>query len=326
LRAIACERYGPPEFPRLKEVERPTPKDNEVLVEVHADLVSPFEWHRMRSSLFLVRMGGGLRRPKGVRLGADVAGRVEAVGRVVIRFEPGDEVFGFADGSFAEYVTAAEDELTTKPPNVPFEVAAAAPMTALTALKGLHDQGDVRPGRNVLVNRASGGAGSVAVQIAKSYGAEVTGVSSTRNLELVRSIGADHVIDYSGEDFTRSGPAYDLILDAVGNHSVSQYKRELRPGGTGVVVGFTTMLRLMRVVVRGKVTSKSASGSVRKMTMRPNPEDRATLAELLGSGTVVLLIYRRCPLAEAPDAIRYLEQGHARGKVVIAVRAEPPTG
>ncbi|MGA8276006.1 MAG: NAD(P)-dependent alcohol dehydrogenase [Thermoplasmata archaeon] len=326
MKAIVFERYGPPEVLQLKEVERPIPKDNEVLVEVHAAAVNPFDWHRMRASPFLVRMGGGFRKPKDPRLGADVSGRVEAVGRAVTRLKPGDEVFGFAHGSFGEYATAAEDDLATKPANLSFDVAAAAPMAALTALKGLHDQGHVQPGQKVLINGASGGVGSFAVQIAKSYGAEVTGVCSTRNLELVRSIGADHVIDYSREDFTRSGPEYDLILDAVGNHSVSQYKRALRPGGTGVVVGFTSMLRLMRVILRGKLTSKSASKSVRMMMMRPVPEDRATLAELLGSGKVVPLIDRRYPLAQVPEAIRYLEQGHARGKVVITVRPDPTTG
>ena len=205
MKAIVFERYRPPEVLQLKEVERPIPKDNEVLVEVHAAAVNPFDWHRMRASPFLVRMGGGFRKPKDPRLGADVSGRVEAVGRAVTRLKPGDEVFGFAHGSFGEYATAAEDDLATKPANLSFDVAAAAPMAALTALKGLHDQGHVQPGQKVLINGASGGVGSFAVQIAKSYGAEVTGVCSTRNLELVRSIGADHVIDYSREDFTRSG-------------------------------------------------------------------------------------------------------------------------
>ena len=319
MKAIVCERYGPPEVLQLKEVGRPTPKDNEVLVEVHAASVNPFDWHRMRAAPFLVRLGGGFLKPKDSRFGADISGRVEAVGLNVTQFKPGAAVFGLADGSFAEYATAAEDDLAPKPADLSFEAAAAAPMAALTALKGLHDQGQIKAGLKVLVNGASGGVGTFAIQIAKSYGTEVTGVCSTRNLDMVRSIGADHVIDYTREDFTKRGQSYDLILDAVGNHSVSDYKRALSPGGIGVVVGFTTMVRLLRIVVRGKLASKTASKKVGMMTLRPTKEDRMLLTELLQAGKIVPVIDRLYPLTEVPEAIRYLEGGHARGKVVVTV-------
>jgi NADPH:quinone reductase-like Zn-dependent oxidoreductase len=321
MRAIQCERYGPPEVLRLRDVPKPSPKDDEVLIEVRAASVNPYDWHLMRGAPFLARMGNGFRRPKDPRFGADVAGRVESVGKNVTRFKAGDEVIGFARGSFAEYATAAESELALKPPNLSFEASAAAPMAALTALKGLRDQGHVRSGQAVLVNGASGGVGTFAVQIAKSFGAEVTGVCSTPNIDLVRSIGADHVIDYTREDFTRNGERYDLILDAVGNQTVSGYKRALKPGGIGVVVGFTSMIGLMRVAFRGKLTSKNASKKVGMMMMRPKQEDRAQLTELLASGKVVPVIDRSYPLIEVPEAIRYLEGGHARGKVTI--RVEP---
>jgi NADPH:quinone reductase-like Zn-dependent oxidoreductase len=255
-----------------------------------------------------------------------MSGKVEATGRNVAQFKPGDEVFGFADGSFAEYATTPENELASKPANLSFEAAAATPMAALTALKGLRDQGQIKPGQKVLINGASGGVGTFAVQIAKSTGSEVTGVCSTRNLDLVRSIGADHVIDYSREDFTKGEVRYDLILDAVGNHSVSEYKRALSPGGIGVVVGFTTMVRMFRVVVRGKLASQTASKKVGMMMMRPTQEDRLLLRALLEAGTIVPVIDRRYPLAEVPEAIRYLEGGHARGKVVITVEPDTHVG
>lgn len=319
MRAIVFEKYGPPEVLQLTEVNKPAPKDHEVLVEVHAASVNPYDYHLMRASPFLVRLGRGFLKPKDSRFGADVSGRVEAIGRNVTLFKPGAEVFGFADGSFAEYATAAESDLASKPANLSFEAAAAAPMAGLTALKGLRDQGHIQPGQKVLVNGASGGVGTFAVQIAKSYGAEVAGVCSSQNMDLVRSIGADHVIDYAREDFTKSGESYDLILDAVGNHSTSDYKRALTPRGICSVVGFTSMFRMIRVVLRGRLTSKTDGKKVGLMSLRPNKEDRAFLAELLASGKISPVIDRRYSLAEVPDAIRYLERGHVRGKVVITV-------
>jgi NADPH:quinone reductase-like Zn-dependent oxidoreductase len=326
MKAILCERYGPPEVLRLAEVDRPIPKGNEVVVAVTASSVNPFDWRRMRASPFLVRMGGGLRRPKDPRLGQDVAGMVDSVGRNVTRWTPGAPVFGLAEGSFADFAKASEDDLAPKPTNLTYDSAAATPMAALTALKGLRDQGQIHAGQHVLVNGASGGVGTFAVQIAKAYGAEVTGVCSTRNLDLVRSIGADHVIDYTREDFTRGGPRYDLILDAVGNHSVSQYKRAMTPQGISVVVGFTSMLRMMRILARGKVASQSNPQKVGMMMARPNEEDRTILGDLLTSGQVTPVIDRTYALPEVPEALRYLEAGHARGKVVIRVLPALPTG
>src|SRR5579859_392425 len=232
MKAILYPTYGSPDVLQFNEVERPTPKDNEILVKMYAASVNPLDWHLMRASPFLVRLGGGLRKPKEPRLGADFAGRVEAVGNNVTQFQPGDEVFGAATGAFAGYACVAENEVALKPANLSFEEAAAVPVAAITALQGLRDKGQVHSGQKVLVNGASGGVGTFAVQIAKSFGAEVTGVCSTRNLDLVRSIGADHVIDYTREDFTQNEHLYDVILDNVMNHTLSECRRALRPEGT----------------------------------------------------------------------------------------------
>ena len=231
MKAILFTKYGSPDVLQLTEVEKSAPKDDQVLVKVHAASANPLDWHRMRGEPFLARLSEGLLKPKNPRLGADIAGRVEAVGTSVTEFQPGDDVFGTTTGGFAEYVCAAETRLALKPANLSFEAAAAVPVAALTALQGLRDKGQVQPGQRVLINGASGGVGTFAVQLAKSFGAEVTGVCSTRNLDMVCSIGADHVIDYTKEDFTRNGQQYDLIYDAVGNRSVSDYSRALsRPG------------------------------------------------------------------------------------------------
>src|SRR3989454_8673803 len=237
MKAIVCTQYGSPDVLRLKEVEKPAPKEDEVLVTIHAASANPLDWHLMRGSPFRARLGGGLRKPKDPRLGVDIAGRVEAVGNNVTQFQPGNEVFGTLKGGFAEYACAREDRLALKPANNSFEEAAAAPVVAFTALQGLRDKGKIQPGQKVLVNGASGGVGTFAVQIAKSFGTEVTGVCSTRNLDMVRSIGADHVIDYTREDFTKSGQRYDLILAVNGYHSISAYKRALHPEGVYVMTG-----------------------------------------------------------------------------------------
>ena len=320
MKAIVCTQYGSPDILRLKEVEKPAPKDDEVLVTIHAASANPLDWHLMRGSPFLARLGGGLRKPKDPRLGVDIAGRVEAVGNNVTRFLPGNEVFGTVKGGFAEYACAREDRLALKPTNISFEEAAAAPVVAFTALQGLRDKGKIQHGQKVLVNGASGGVGTFAVQIAKSFGTEVTGVCSTRNLDMVRSIGADHVIDYTREDFTKNGQRYDLIYDAVGNRSVSDYKRALRPQGICVIAGFSTLSRLFGHVVLGPLLSMTGNKKIGLMGLaKPNQKDLVFVKELLEAGKVIPVIDRRYPLSETAEAIRYLEGRHARGKVIITV-------
>jgi len=320
MKSIVHTRYGSADVLQIEEVEKPTPKSDAILVKVHAASANPLDWHGMRGEPFLARLGGGLTKPKDPRLGADFAGQVEAVGSSVTKFHPGDEVFGVGTGSFAEYATANEDSSALKPTNRSFEESAAVPIAGITALQGLRDKGQIKPGQKVLVNGASGGVGTFAVQIAKSFGTEVTGVCSTRNLEMVRSIGADHVVDYTQEDFTRNGQLYDLIFDAVGNRSVSDYKRALNPQGICAIAGFSSLSRLFSHVVIGPLSSTLGSKKVGMMGLaKPNQKDLVFLKELIEAGKVVPVIDRRYPLIEAAEAIRYLEQGHARGKVVITV-------
>ena len=324
MKAIVIEKYGSPDVLQFKEVERPTPKDNQVLVKVQAASANPLDWHLMRGEPFIARlMGTGLLKPRSSKVGADVAGRVEAVGKDVTQFKPGDEVFGTCNGSFAEYACAREDRLALKPANVSFEEAAAIPVAATTALQGLRNKGRIQPGQKVLVNGASGGVGTFAVQIAKSYGTEVTGVCSTRNLDLVRKIGADHVVDYTQEDFTKNEQQrYDLIFDAVGNRSVSDYKRALKPGGTCAVAGFSSMPRMFEHSALGPLMSKTGNKKVGGMGMaKINQNDLVFLKQLVEAQKVRPVIDRRYPLSETADAIRYLEAGHAQGKVVIAVES-----
>jgi NADPH:quinone reductase-like Zn-dependent oxidoreductase len=320
MNSILFTKFGSPDVLQLTEVEKPTPKDNQVLVKVHAASVNPLDWHRMRGEPFLARLGEGLLKPKNPKLGADIAGRVEAVGKNVTEFQQGDEVFGVCVGGFAEYVCAAENKLALKPANLSFEAAAAVPVAAFTALQGLRDKGQIQTGQNVLINGASGGVGTFAVQLAKSFGAEVTGVCSTRNLDMVRSIGADHVVDYTQEDFTRNGQRYDLIYDAVGNRSVSDYKRALSPQGMCVIAGFTTLPRLFEHMVLGSWNSRAGGKKIGLMGLATTPKkDLVVIKELLEAGKVVPVIDRCYPLSETAEAIRYLEKGHARGKVVITV-------
>jgi len=272
----------------------------------------------------LARLTNGLFEPKNSRLGADIAGRVEAVGKNVTQFQVGDAVFGCLPlaklGGFAEYINANEDDLALKPARLTFEQAAAVPLAAFTALQGLRDKGQIRSGQKVLINGAAGGVGTFAVQIAKSYGTEVTGVCSTRNLEMVRSIGADHVIDYTKEDFTQNGQQYDLIFDAVGNLSVSDCQHALSPNGICSVAGFTTLPRLFQIMFLGPWASKTGSQTIGLMeTAHANKKDLIAIKDLLDSGKVVPVIDRTYPLSETPKAIRYLEAGHAQGKVIIAV-------
>ena len=326
MKAIIRQKYGSPDVLELTEVETPAPKDNEVLVEIHAASANPLDWHYMRGAPFLARLGEGLRKPRDTRLGVDIAGRVEAVGNNVTQFQPGDEVFGVCAGGFAEYASARENKLALKPANISFEEAAAVPVAAITALQGLRDKGKIQPGQKVLVNGASGGVGTFAVQIAKSFGSEVTGVCSTRNLDMVRSIGADHVIDYTQEDFTKNGQRYDLIYDAVGNRSVSAYKRALRPQGTCAIAGFTTLPRLFEHMVLGPLLSMTGNKKVGLMgTAKVNQKDLVFVKELLEARKLIPVIDRRYPLGETAEAIRYLEERHARGKVVITLEQNDKT-
>ena len=327
MRAIVYKSYGSPDVLQCQEVEKPTAGDDQVLVKVRAASVNPLDWHYMRGTPYLVRMGTGLRRPKDARLGVDVAGQVETVGRNVTRFRPGDEVFGVARGAFAEYVSASETKLALKPANLTFERAAAVPIAAFTALQGLRDKGRIQPGQKVLINGAAGGVGTFAVQIAKAFGAEVTGVCSTRNVEMVRSIGADHVIDYTRGDFTRSGPSYDLILDSVGNHSLSDLRRVLTPEGTLVLVGGPDKGRWLGPladVLEAVVLSRFVSQKILPFLAHSSKDDLIVMKELLETGKVTPVIDRSYSLRDVPDAIRYLEEGHARGKVVIAVEHDSP--
>ncbi len=290
-------------------------------MKVIAASVNPLDWHLLRGKPFFVRlMGYGLFMPKFKILGADISGRVEAVGKRVTQFRVGDEVFGSGMGGFAEYACVREDRLAVKPAAITFEQAAAAPVAGYTALQGLRDTGKIQSGQKVLINGASGGVGTFAVQIANSFGAVVTGVCSTRNLDMVRSIGADYVIDYTQENFTKNGQHYDLIFDTVANHSVSDYKRALSPKGICVTAGFSTMFHMLKEMLVGSLVSKIGSKKIGGMGVaRPNQKDLVFIAELLEAGKVVPVIDRKYPLSGAPEAIRYLEEGHARGKVVIIV-------
>jgi NADPH:quinone reductase-like Zn-dependent oxidoreductase len=326
MKAIICTKYGPPDVLQFKDVEKPAPKDNEVLIAVHAASVNQYDWHLLTADVVLVRlMGGGLLKPKNTRPGADIAGRVEAVGKDVQGLRPGDAVFGdlsaCGNGAFAEYVCAPENALALKPANMTFEQAAAVPMAAVTALHALRDLGHIQPGQKVLINGASGGVGTFAVQIAKSFGADVTAVCSTKNLDMARSIGADHVIDYTQEDFTQGGQHYDLIFAANGYHPLSEYRRALGPKGTYVVSG-GSLAQVMQAMLLGSWVSRTGGQKIGALTSMPNQKDLVVMKELLEAGKVVPVIDRRYPLSEAAEALRYLGEGHAKGKVVITVQQD----
>jgi NADPH:quinone reductase-like Zn-dependent oxidoreductase len=328
MKAIIYTRYGSPDVLQLTEVEKPIPKDNEVLVRVHAASINALDRHALRSRPLLIRIlsGNGMRKPKDQRLGADLAGRVEAVGSKVTQFQVGDEVFGTGAGTFAEYACAGEQRLVRKPANFSFEAAAAVPVAAITALQGLRDQGQIQPRQQVLINGASGGVGSFAVQIAKALGAEVTAVCSTHSVEMARSIGADHVIDYKQEDFTKrrgkKRQRYDLILGVNGYHPLRAYRRALRPCGRYVMVGASTarlFRSLFQVIVLGRVASRKGSKKVRFFVAKITPQDLQVVKELMEASKVVPVIDRRFPLSEAAEAMCYMEDGHPRGKIVITV-------
>jgi NADPH:quinone reductase-like Zn-dependent oxidoreductase len=320
MKAIVYHEYGSPDALELMDIETPVPSDDEVLVRVHASSVNPAEWHGV-TGLLVGRTQTGLLKPKEPRLGADFAGVVEAVGANVIDFNTGDEVFGGRTGAFAEYV-CVRNAIAPKPANATFEQAAAVPIAALTALQGLRDKGHLQPGQKVLINGASGGVGTFAVQIAKALGAEVTGVCSTRNVEMVRSLGADHVVDYSKEDFTRSGERYDLMLDIAGSRSWSEYKRVLKPEATFVLIGSQKRSRLLGPLshmIKVRLASLRASQRMTFFIAKLTREDLQVMRELIESGKVTPVVERTYPLSETADALRYLGEGHAQGKIVITM-------
>ncbi|ESA33808.1 nadph:quinone reductase [Leptolyngbya sp. Heron Island J] len=321
MKAIVYTKYGSPDVLQLKEVQKPTPKDDEVLVKIHAAAANPLDWHFMRASPFIIRSISGLLKPnpQNRMLGADIAGQVEAVGPNVKQFKVGDQVYGeISRGGFAEYGGVTEDKLVLKPAKLSFEQVAAVPVAGLTALQCLRDQGQIQPGQKVLINGASGGVGTFAVQIAKYFEAVVTGVCSTQNVDMVRSLGAGQVIDYTREDFTQSGQLYDLILDNVGNRSISDIKRIVSPNGTYLLNAYAPALMLQLMLQPGK--SKAGGQTIRNTDItKANQSDLEFLTALLAADKVVPVIDRVYPLSEVADAIRYLETGHARGKVVIAL-------
>lgn len=320
MKAIVYTKYGPPDVLQLMEVEKPVPKDNQVLIKVHAASVNAMDYRRFKTSSLLGRfMDVVVIKAINTVLGTDIAGTVEAVGSNVTEFQPGDEVFGVAKGAFAEYVCAAEHKLVLKPANVSFDASAAVPVAAFTALQGLRDKGQIQPEQKVLINGASGGVGTFAVQIAKAFKADVTAVCSTRNLDMARSIGADHVIDYTQQDFTRNGQLYDLILAVNGYHPILDYRRALSPNGICVVAG-GPLSQVLQVVLLGPLVSRIGSKKIGFMGIATTPKkDLLVIKELLDAGKVVPIIDKSYPLSETVEAIRYLVEEHAKGKVVIHV-------
>ena len=322
MKAIVYTEYGSPDVLHLKEVEKPAPKDGEVLVKVHAASVNAADWHLLTADIFLVRLAAGLFKPKCTILGGDIAGRVEALGPNVKHFQPGDEVFGdifqHGNGSFAEYVSVPESTLALKPANLSFEQAAAVPLAAITALRGLRDQGQIQAGQKVLINGASGGVGSFAVQLARYFQAQVTAVCSTRNMDMARALGADQVIDYTREDFTQNCQQYDLIFAVNGYHPISAYQRCLTPRGIYVMAGGAPA-QMFQSLLLGPWMSKSAGQKLGALTVKPEQADLAFLKELLETGKLVPVIDKQYPLSEVPEALRTLGAGHARGKIVITV-------
>ncbi len=333
MKAIVRERYGSPDVLQLKEIEKPAPNDvRGVLVKIYASSVNPADRYDVNGMSFalrlvlpLFRMGVGVRRPKERGVGTDIAGRVEAVSSNVKQFKPGDEVYGVCNAGYAEYAAAREVKIALKPTNRSFDESAAVPIAGFTALQALRNKGHIQPGQKVLVNGAGGGVGTFAVQIAKSFGAEVTAVTNTQNLDMVRSLGAEHIIDYTKEDFTENGRRYDLICDIASNHSISDYKRIMNPNGICVIVGWRD--KIIRRLLYFAIRARLARGDKKFVffVAKSNQEDLVTLRELMEAGKVVPVIDRRYTLSETPQAIRYLEEGHARGKIVITVANDKDT-
>ena len=323
MKAIVYREYGGPEVLRYEEVEKPVPKDDEVLIKVHLASVNPLDWRLMSGKPAPLRLAMGLRKPRSGRPGVDVAGEVEAVGSKVTQFKPGDAVFGSCSGAFAEYACAAESKIAMKPESVTFEDAASVNVAGLTALQGLRDKGKVQAGSKVLVNGAAGGVGTFALQIAKTFGAHVTGVCSTRNVDMVRSLGADEVIDYSRQDFTKREQRYDVILDCVGNHSFSEYRRVLNPEGRSVGVGVphdVSMIDIFGSIAKDLVLSAFGKQKSVMFIAKGSQADLTLIGELIASGKVKPVIEKIYPLSEAAKAVGHVEAGHARGKVLICVQ------
>jgi NADPH:quinone reductase-like Zn-dependent oxidoreductase len=323
MKAIVYEKYGPPDVLHLEEVEKPVCKENEVLVKVHAASINAADWHLLTADIFLIRlMGMGYLKPKNKFIGADIAGCVEAIGKNVKQFRSGNavfgDVFGYGSGSFAEYISVPESALVLKPSNVSFEEAAAVPLAAVTALQGLRDEGHIQPRQKVLINGASGGVGTFAVQIAKSYGAEVTAVCSTRNLEMVRSLGADHAIDYKKEDFTQNGQQYDLILAVNGYHPLSAYKRALTPKGIYVMAGGSPA-QMFQALLLGPWMSNKNGRKMTSISAKTNQKDLLVIRDLLETGKIMPVIDECYPLSKTVEAFSYFGKVHASGKVVIIV-------
>src|SRR6266540_2589633 len=320
MKAIVYHKSGSADVLKLEELEKPVPEDDQILIKVCAASVNPLDYHLLRHA-FLRRIMSARSKVKIARAGRDLAGQVEAVGRKITQFKPGDEVFGACNGSFAEYACARESALARKPTNVSVEQAASVPVAGLTALQGLRDKGQIQPGQKILINGAAGGVGTFAVQIGKAFGAEVTGVCSTRNVEMVRSIGADKVIDYTREDFTSSGEHYDVIFDLVANHSFSEHKRALTPNGIYIGAGIMglggSMIRLLSRWIPELVMSPFVSQKFVSFMAKLNQKDLTAIGTLMAAGKVTPVIDRRYSLSEVPDAVRYVEEGHARGKVII---------
>ena len=321
MKAIVYCDYGPPDVLKLETIAKPVPNDTQVLVKVRAASVNPFDWHFMRGEPYIMRMGNGLRKPASTRLGVDFSGTVEAVGKNITQFKPGDEVFGGKMGAFAEYVCISERFLVPKPENMTFEQVGTVQIAGLTALQSLRDKGKLQPGQKVLINGASGGVGTFAVQIAKVLGAHVTGVCSTRNVDMVRSLGADHVVDYTKEDFTKGAERYDLIVDLVGNHGLLTVRRALTPNGKYVMVGGKKgrWLAPMDTVIRAFMLKPFVSQEMGFMISSVNKEDLTFLRDLMQSGKLTPVIDKTYPLSQVPEAIAYLETGRARGKVAITL-------
>lgn len=324
MKAIVYTEYGPPDVLHIEEVAKPVPADDEVLIKIRAASINAYDWRVIRGRPMFIRLMTGLSKPRNTRPGVDVAGEVEAVGKNVTEFKAGDEVFGVCRGSFAEYGCVVVDKLALKPANVSFESAAAVPLAAVSALQGLRDKGCIQRGQKVLIDGASGGVGTFAVQIAKSFGAEVTAVCSTRNLDTARSMGADHVIDYRREDFTQSGKRYDLILAANAHHSIFDYRRALSEKGIYVLVGGGG-IEILQGFFLGPLLSLTGGKRMRFMPAKMHKKDLLILKELLESGKIVPVIDRLYPLSGVDEAVRYLEEVHAQGKVVITLGPEVPS-
>ena len=322
MRAIVHDRYGSPAVLRLQEVEKPVVGDRDVLVQVHAAAVNPADWHFLTGTPYVMRVGTGLSKPKNSTLGLDLAGRVEAVGSSVTRFRPGDEVFGAHNGAFAEYARVPEDAIAPKPANLTFDQAAAVPVAGITALQGLRDKGNLQSGQRVLIIGASGGVGTFAVQLAKAFGAQVTGVCSTGNVDLVRSLGADHVVDYTKEDFTRDVGRHDLVFQVAGNESPWKCRRVLTPKGTLVLCsgdGGGNWFGPLIGIAGGLASAAFASQRTAIWIAKVTTKDLVDLTRLLEAGKVTPVIDRRYALAEAPEALRYQGEGHTQGKIVITL-------